>query len=159
MKGMKGFVGNSHEYDEKRGKALMKTTCGDGDVNLLGFQRLAARAKPVTKFPYAVCDELRTQMKCRKHWDKLTMSRRQCSDFDTVLAKINAIDPTCLVGGEGLGKKRKGGGNGNGGSSSSGSSSSGSSSSGSSSSNSKNKSSGGKRNKGGSKKKSKYAAK
>ena len=108
FKKMKGFVGNSHEYDTKRGQALMNTCCGSGgDVDCKGFMRLAARAKPVTKFPYPVCDELRTQMKNSKAWDKMCMQRRQCNELDSIIDRIKKDSPMCLGSVEPKRKKGK----------------------------------------------------
>ena len=94
-----------------------KSCCGTGDVNLLGWTRLAARAKPVTKFPFPVCDEIRTQLKNSKQWQAMTMQRRTFAELDTVIAQINEIDPMCLknVGGGTNGVRGGGGGSANGG--------------------------------------------
>ena len=116
-KSVKGFVGNSTDWDMKKGQILMKSCCGTGDVNLLGWTRLAARAKPVTKFPFPVCDEIRTQLKSSKQWQAMTMQRRAFNELDTVIAQINEIDPMCLqnVGGGTNGFRGGGGGSANGG--------------------------------------------
>ena len=92
----KGFVGNSHDWDKKKGQLLMKSCCGDGDVDLKGWTKLAARAKPVCKFPFPVCDEFRTLLKSSKQWEKMTMGRRACNDLEAVIAQIKSTAPNVL---------------------------------------------------------------
>jgi hypothetical protein len=95
-RGMKGFVGNSHQWDVKKGQLLMKSCVGDGDVHLRGWLKLAARAKPVCKFPYSVCEELRMLLKNNKQWQKMTIGRKTCQELDEVVAQIKILDPECL---------------------------------------------------------------
>jgi len=96
FKNLKGFVGNPHDFDVKKGKMLMKSCCGEEDVNLKGWMKLAARAKPVLKYPFAVVEEIKRQTKLEKEWNKLSLKRRSCEELDALVAEINTSSSECL---------------------------------------------------------------